>query len=200
MVATAGTASDEEFYAAASKKARSMISYIRPQDVVLDLGCGIGRFERFLSPYCSRIIGVDPTPGFIRIAMRENADLPNVDFRVSTGLDLRGVQTGSVNFLFSLGVFERLPKPVVQKYLIETDRTLTSDGRAYLEFLEGAGPRIIGEDGSIWDSSVYTFWNFRELKNEVERAGFILEESAKHPPVMRIVIRKRASSVRERDS
>ncbi len=190
MIATAGTASEKDFYSSARDRSRQLISYVRPGSYVVDLGCGIGRFERFLAPSCGHITGVDPTPGFIRIAKRENSGAPNAEFRVGTGFDLRGLPSGGVDFLFALGVFERLPKPLVQKYLHEIHRTLTGDGRAYLEFLAGTRTKIVALDGFAWDSVVYKIWDPQEVVDVVKASGFILEKLETDPPVLTVIIRK----------
>ncbi len=193
MMATAGTARDQAFYDTARKKAEKLIPYLRPSSRVLDLGCGIGRFERFLAPHCAHITGVDPTPGFIRIAARENADLPNAEFRLGTSSDLSGVQSSSMDFLFSLGVFERLPKRTVRRYLAEIQRTLRPAGRAYLEFLVGTTPRIVSRDGNIWDASVYTLWSRHEVLEAIARAGLAMLATHEEPPVLTVILEKDVS-------
>ncbi len=175
MVATAGLAAEEPFYAAARARAERLIPYLKPTSRVLDLGCGLGRFARFLAPHCAKVIGVDPIPGFIRLAARENADLSNVEFRLGTGTNLSGVPDSSVDFVFSLGVFERLSKATVRTYLSEVSRVLAPDGRACLEFLVSTKPRFVSADGTLWDASVYTFWTSEEVRKTVEASGFTVE-------------------------
>lgn len=187
MVATAGTATEETFYEAARAKARKLIPYLRPESQVLDLGCGLGRFERFLAPHCAQIIGLDPVPGFLRRAARENARLPNAVFRLGTGSDLVGISDSSMDFVFSVGVFERLPKAVVCEYLGEIRRVLTPKGKAYLEFLVTTAPRFIGEDGTVWDASVYTFWTRKEVVADAEAAGLTAESSEQEGHVLTVV-------------
>jgi predicted TPR repeat methyltransferase len=59
-----------------------------PSVVALDIGCGIGRIERALSPHLAHITGADVSPEMIAEARRRCADLPNVDFTVCGGADL----------------------------------------------------------------------------------------------------------------
>lgn len=193
MMATAGTADDEAFYEAARKKTEKLIPHLQPRSRVLDLGCGIGRFERFIAPHCAHITGVDPTPGFIRIATRENADLPNADFRLGTSSDLSGVQSSSIDFLFSLGVFERLPKSAVRRYLAEIHRALCPAGRAYLEFLIRMAPRTVSRDGNVWNASVYSLWGRDEVREAVEGTGFVTLATYEEPPVLTLLLEKTTS-------
>lgn len=190
MVATGGTTSHESFYGAAAAKAEKLVPYLRPESRVLDLGCGLGRFEKFLAPYCARITGLDPIPGFVRSASYENKHLPNVEFRVSNGTDLSGVPDTSVDFLFSFGVFERLAKDLVRGYVGETSRVLATGGRTYLEFLAEAGPGFFSEDGTWWDASVYTFWSPEEVRGLIEAADLAIESMEANRHVLTVVAKK----------
>ncbi len=188
MVATAGTAIDESFFGAARMKADKLIPYLKPESRVLDLGCGLGRFERFLAPHCAQIIGLDPIPGFIRRAARENADVSNAQFLVGTGSDLSGFSDATVDFLFSLGVFERLSKAAVRTYFREIHRVLAPNGRAYLEFLVSTAQRLVSEDGTIWDESIYTFWTPEEILAEAQHVGLTTESSNQEGHVLTVLL------------
>ena len=56
--------------------------------VALDIGCGIGRIERALSPSTQRITGIDVSPEMVAEAKRRSADLPNVEFALCGGAEL----------------------------------------------------------------------------------------------------------------
>lgn len=60
-----------------------------PSDAILQIGCGIGRFESALSPIVGSATGIDISPGMIAEARARCAALPNVVIRPSSGLDLR---------------------------------------------------------------------------------------------------------------
>ena len=57
---------------------------------VLDLGCGSGELTLKLSPFFSKIIGVDPFKDYIKTAQKQNkeANIKNVIFQVADGENL----------------------------------------------------------------------------------------------------------------
>jgi len=60
---------------------REMVSYasVGREDVVLEIGAGLGFLTRFLSQGCKRVIAVEVDPKLIRVLRKQIADLPNVD-------------------------------------------------------------------------------------------------------------------------
>lgn len=60
---------------------QQMISYadINKEDVVLDVGAGLGFLTRLLSKVCKRVIAVEIDPKLFRILQTQLHDLPNVD-------------------------------------------------------------------------------------------------------------------------
>src|SRR5208337_2453833 len=51
---------------------------IRPSDVMLEIGCGIGRVGKILAPRCSKWIGTDISANMLRHAAQRLKDLNNV--------------------------------------------------------------------------------------------------------------------------
>jgi len=60
---------------------REMVSYasVGKEDVVLEVGAGLGFLTRFLSQRCKRVIAVEVDPKLVRLLRRQIADLPNLD-------------------------------------------------------------------------------------------------------------------------
>jgi len=60
---------------------REMISYasVGKEDVVLEIGAGLGFLTRFLSQRCKGIIAVEVDPNLIRVLRKQLDNLPNVD-------------------------------------------------------------------------------------------------------------------------
>lgn len=60
-------------------------SYLRPEDAVLEIGCGTGSTALLLAPHVARITGTDIAPGMIEIARERQAEagLENVQFTVA---------------------------------------------------------------------------------------------------------------------
>jgi SAM-dependent methyltransferase len=86
-----------------------------PHCVVLDVGCGIGRFERALAPHVHTIIGIDVAPGMIAEAQRRCHDLPNVVLKVCDGRDLARFKDRSMDLVLAVDSFP---------YLLAADPTI----------------------------------------------------------------------------
>ena len=47
---------------------------VKPEDRVLDLGCGPGQLARAFAPYVREVVGVDPEPEMLRLARQDGPD------------------------------------------------------------------------------------------------------------------------------
>jgi SAM-dependent methyltransferase len=66
---------------------------------MLDLASGIGRFTRFFSERCNRVISVDFTEHFVQKNRRDHKDCANVEYICANALDLQ-IPKGSIDFVF----------------------------------------------------------------------------------------------------
>ncbi len=64
------------------------LGVVRPERHVLEIGCGIGRFQAALAPRVAALTGIDIAPGMIEAARQRCAGLPNVTLRETSGRDL----------------------------------------------------------------------------------------------------------------
>src|SRR5437868_9137427 len=64
---------------------------VNPTDVVLEIGCGIGRVGKQLARHCARWIGADVSPNMLHWARQSLCDLPNVEFIELSGYDLQPI-------------------------------------------------------------------------------------------------------------
>ncbi len=81
---------------------------IPPNARVLDLGCGIGRFLQALAPRVAHITGLDLSARMVAEAKRRCAGLVNVTVRQSSGRDLVGVASESLDLVLAADVFPYL--------------------------------------------------------------------------------------------
>ena len=88
---------------------------LRPDRVLLDVGCGIGRFELALAPWVARIIGVDISARMLEIARTRCAGSQNVSFRLSTGAHLPDFPKASFDCIFAVDSFP---------YIVQADPSL----------------------------------------------------------------------------
>jgi predicted TPR repeat methyltransferase len=147
--------------------------------MVLDLGCGIGRFTAALSPHVRHVTGLDVSPEMIARARDRCEGLPNVSLDVANGHDFRTIAGESMDLILAADVFPYLVlagSPVVERHLDDAARTLKPGGalvvlnysyggdperdRMELEAL-GASRSLDLEDAqssgvlSLWDAAVF---------------------------------------------
>lgn len=80
---------------------------ITPAAVGFDLGCGSGRWARFVAPRVGRLYCVDASLDALVVARRNLSGLDNCEFAVSS-VDLP-FPDGSMDFGYSLGVLHHVP-------------------------------------------------------------------------------------------
>lgn len=74
---------------------------------VLDLGCGSGRWTRYMSPLVGRIEAVDPNQNILNVAL-VNRDLDNARFS-QAGVGDIPFENGSFDLIVCLGVLHHVP-------------------------------------------------------------------------------------------
>ena len=120
---------------------RELVALLREQGLlspaahVLDLGCGIGRFERALSPYVRSIVGTDVSAQMVRVAREACGALPNVRIEGCSGRDLQPFDDGSLDLILSVDAFPYLHQSgpaLVQAHLREAARVLRPGGHLAL--------------------------------------------------------------------
>ena len=106
---------------------------IRKDDVVLEIGCGIGRVGKLVAPLCQKWIGCDVASNMLSLAAERLGDLPNVELKEISGYDLTGVADASVDVVYCTVVFMHLEPWDRYSYLLEAFRVLRPNGRIYVD-------------------------------------------------------------------
>jgi len=99
---------------------------------LLEIGCGIGRFEAALAPEVRRAVGIDVSAAMIMAAKERCAGLSNVDFRHSSGKDLSLFDDASFDVVLAVDSFPYLVlsgKALVESHTREAARVLRENGR-----------------------------------------------------------------------
>ena len=99
-----------------------------PRDkAALEIGCGIGRIARWMAADFESYVGVDVSPEMVRKA--DLYAIPRATFQAVSGADLKGIPTGSIDFVLSFAVFQHVPdKAAIFNYFAETARVLRHGG------------------------------------------------------------------------
>ena len=103
---------------------------------LLDIGCGIGRFERALAGRVASITGVDVSPAMIEAARTRCAGLPNVRLLETSGRNLADFRDGSFDLVLAVDSFPYLYQAgstaFAAAWVREIARVLRPDSHALL--------------------------------------------------------------------
>lgn len=106
---------------------------LEPDDIILEIGCGIGRVGQALAPCCKQWIGCDVAPNMLEHARRRLAGCANVRFVELSGYDLRPIDDVSVDVVYCTVVFMHLDEWDRYNYILEACRVLKPGGRIFVD-------------------------------------------------------------------
>jgi len=149
-----GVEDEAKFDAKGEEFVEQIRDYIKNDDIVLDIGCGIGRVEKFLAPICREIYAVDVSKKMLKRARKRLRDYTNIHFIKSDGRSLNFLSDESIDFAFSMLVFQHIEKEDTVRYLADIYRILKNNGSVYFQF-----PNILHPENCLF------FLNY-SLQNE----------------------------------
>jgi SAM-dependent methyltransferase len=101
---------------------------------VLEIGCGMGRMTARLAELYGTVIALDVSPEMLARARAALTGHPNISYVLGGGTDLAGIDTGSVDAVFSYIVLQHVPTVAGQlNYLRESRRVLRPGGVAAIQ-------------------------------------------------------------------
>ncbi len=112
--------------------------YLRPDATVLEIGCGGGRWTKYLVG-ARKLICVDINDEFFE-GIQLRFPKANIQFHKSAGSDLRTIEDSSVDFVFSFGTFVHIEPERIRGYLSEVQRVLVGGGVAVVHYAEKSKP------------------------------------------------------------
>jgi SAM-dependent methyltransferase len=121
-----------------------------PDETVVDIGCGVGRLSRALSPRVGHVIGIDVSAEMLTRARELNAHLPNVEWVQGDGETLEPVVDCTVDGCLSHVVFQHLPDPsITYGYVREMGRVLRPGGWAAFQVSTDPGVHLPRRTGRV---------------------------------------------------
>lgn len=111
-----------------------LLPFVEQSDVILDIGCGIGRLLKWVYPYCKKALAMDISAGMLKKAQLRLKEAKNVSFlRIPKSLNLP-VRTGTIDFIYFYHVSEHLVREDAFKMLTEIRRCMRTTGKALVQF------------------------------------------------------------------
>ena len=104
---------------------------LEPERTVLQIGCGIGRFEAMLSSRVREVHGIDVAPGMVDAARRRCRGFANVHIQVCSGHDLGLFGEGVFDLVYAVDTFPYLYQAgpdLVERHFVEVARVLKHGG------------------------------------------------------------------------
>jgi ubiquinone/menaquinone biosynthesis C-methylase UbiE len=122
-----------------------LLARIPDGGVVLEIGPGAARWSSVLHTRARQLILVDVSERPLTLCRERFADAANVEYVLSSGNDLPGVGSSSVDAIWSFDVFVHVAPVDQAGYLAEIARVLTPGGVAVIHHADG---RNLGDQPS----------------------------------------------------
>jgi len=142
LAAVDGSASEEVVQITGRFTARQVATALelKPDDRILELGCGVGRIGRELAPHCAHWTGVDISEKMISHARERLEHLGNTAFHQLERTRLEAVADDSLTKAYSVAVLCHMDKEDLYLYLQELHRAVRPGGLIYVETWNLAHP------------------------------------------------------------
>jgi len=98
----------------------------------LEIAPGHGRWTQYLRQLCDHLIAVDLSPKCIEECKDRFSKFSNITYHVNDGRSLDAVADGSIDFAFSFDSLVHAEKDVIEAYVRQLGRKLTTNGVAFL--------------------------------------------------------------------
>ena len=136
---------DEELYLRTAQATLAMLEKyagVGPQDVVLEIGAGVGRVGAVLAPLCREWIGTDVSENMVAHIRQRLAAFANVRGVACSGFDLAEIASESVDLVYCTVVFMHLEEWERYNYIVEAMRILRPGGRMLVDNVN-----LVSDDG-----------------------------------------------------
>ena len=102
--------------------------YITKKSTTLHIGCGVGRFEKFICKNVKACYGIDISSEMISIAKQRLKKIHNVKLYKTQGNSLCMFVNNKFDFVYSIEVFQHLSIDIIEAYMSEAARVLKPGG------------------------------------------------------------------------
>jgi len=174
-------ATPEVFESSGEADAARLRPLAGPHSRVLNIGCGVGRVERYLAPFVAELWAVDISGEMIARARARLAEFPNVKLReLAIGEFLGGFESGTFDLVFSFLVLQHMEREDAFRYLDDAARVLRPGGALSVQFPNLLSPEYTAafvEGARLPSRSAgrVRAYTEPEVRHFLETAGFRVE-------------------------
>jgi SAM-dependent methyltransferase len=149
-----------------------------------DVGCGPGQVSRFLTRLGLPMMGIDASPGMVRVAQRLHAPIP---FEVGTFAKLPVADDGLAGAVAPYSMIH-MPPGERRAAFAELARTITPGGWLMIAFHvcdDKQAPGTVSHVSSWWDTAVdldFYFLDPAEVTDWLAAVGFTVRTRAEREP------------------
>jgi ubiquinone/menaquinone biosynthesis C-methylase UbiE len=137
-IATGAASDAETFFASGRRETDAFLKHTgvvpHRSQTVLEIGCGMGRMTARLAELFGTVIALDVSPEMLAKARTALSGHHNITYVLGAGTDLAGIESNSVDVVFSYIVLQHVPTVDGQlNYFRETRRVLRTGGVAAIQ-------------------------------------------------------------------
>jgi ubiquinone/menaquinone biosynthesis C-methylase UbiE len=130
-----GDVGEDELRSAGQETLKDLQSTVgvKIDDLVLEIGCGVGRVGKIIAPLCKEWIGCDVSPNMLVHARARLEGLVNVQLIETSGYELKPIPDSSIDIVYCTVVFMHLDEWDRFNYVLEAMRVLRPSGRVFVD-------------------------------------------------------------------
>jgi SAM-dependent methyltransferase len=146
---------------------RYVLPFVNPDHVAMDIGCGGGRWTRYLLGF-KTVYAVDYYAALISEFRRSFDRYKNVTAIKNNGTDFPGVAPHSVDYILSFGCFGHLNHDLIDGYLANIKTILKPGGNAVIHYSDKR--KLMAKEAAFADNTP------EQMRALVLRHGFTIVE------------------------
>src|SRR5262249_40205032 len=132
---------------------------------MLELGCGAGRMTSIFASVYRRVLAADISSEMLAHGAKIHSSLKNISWLLVSGDNLAGIESNSVDFVFSYLVLQHMPtQDLAMKYISEMLRVLRPGGAFLFQFngsdvhnMNSRGRAAWGLVDALWSLNLRAF-------------------------------------------